>query len=979
VLFCDLVGSTALASRLDLEDYHDVLAAYQRRATDIVQAAGGIIARYEGDGILAYFGYPVANEDDAERAVNSGLELVTSINEGLGLSVTLNVRVGIATGVVVVSDPSLSSAADQPPIVGDTPNLAARLQDLAAPNTVVIASVTQRLVGGFFEYRELGTRDLKGFAHPVPTWQVLGRSAVSSRFEALRSMMPLIGRERELQFLLERWQRAKTGNGGVVIILGEPGMGKSRLKLELLARLAPELPVVRRYYCSPRHKDSMLFPLLAQLQRAAMLDTADTREIKLEKLGLVTADGTPADDFLGLLGELMGIPAIRSAQPDARRMRRVLFEAIRRRLEQIAQQRPVVITVEDIQWLDPSSRALLAKIVPRISRIPVFMILTSRSGEMPSWVNEPHVSMLELDPVDSASSELLTKQIAGQVELPDVALKQIVARADGVPLFIEELTKATLEVASGVEHALVEPTSPLPKTLQAALTARLDRLGSARDVARIAAVIGREFRHDLLHAVLQENARDNLHQMLRQLITAELIAPVTSFPAATFAFRHALIQDAAYASLLRGERKKLHSRVAEVLQLQFRELVEMQPEVLAWHLSRAELFEQAIRAWLGAGTHSGARGAFSEAVAHLTEGLKLVRMLPATSSRARRELELQLALGPAIMATRGYAAAESLAVYSRAAELVTVVGTPREEMDVLLGLYNVHFGRADLNQAMATAVQNLRIAEREHVLEGRAYTLLGQTHAAMGSLAEARGAFEAALGMFARVPELPEALGVFASQHVISWAFLAGVYYALGEPKLAQAAMARSIDRARELRHTMSMALALVTDLLTPIPGGLKADPAQAEEGIRFCQNYGLSNFEAWARFAGGAIEARRGDACKGIATMQSALEAAEAMNSWLFRPIQYATLASAHAKLGRIEEAVALVEQAIKVAAATGERRADAALHRLLGDLLREQGKTRMAQLTLMRGAEIARTQGMRSEEARINKILNALPRLEN
>jgi tetratricopeptide (TPR) repeat protein len=274
---------------------------------------------------------------------------------------------------------------------------------------------------------------------------------------------------------------------------------------------------------------------------------------------------------------------------------------------------------------------------------------------------------------------------------------------------------------------------------------------------------------------------------------------------------------------------------------------------------------------------------------------------------------------------------------------------------------------------MAIAVQNLRLAEAEHVLEGRAYTLLGQTHAAMGSFTEARRAFERALANFEAFPESPEALGVFGSQHVISWAFVAGVYYALGEPELAQTAMARSNDRARELRHTMSMALALVTDLLTPIPGGLKADLAQAEEVIRYCQNYALNNFEAWARFASGAIKARRGDPRTGIETMQSALQAAEAMSSRLFRPVQYATLASAHAKLGQYQEAMALIEKAMRVAAETGEHRADAALHRLLGDLLREQGKAEAAQLALMRGAEIARTQGIRPEQERINKVLNA------
>jgi class 3 adenylate cyclase/tetratricopeptide (TPR) repeat protein len=982
VLFCDLVGSTALGGRLDLEDLRDVLSAYQRRATEIVEAAGGRIARYEGDGVLAYFGYPVANEDDAERAVNAGLELAQSINQGSNVPEKLNVRVGIATGVVVVGDLMLSSVADNPPIVGDTPNLAARLQGLAEPNAVVVAASTQRLVGNLFEYRNLDLHNLNGFAQPVQAWEVIGPSGIASRFEALRSKLPLVGRDIEMEFLMQQWQQAKSGTGRIVIFVGAAGIGKSRLKLELLARLSRELPVVRRYYCSPHHKDSMLFPLLAQLQKAAMFDRADSPEDKLEKLAAIAADGTVSSEVLGLLADLMALPAtnrVRSIRLDPRRKRKVLFEALVRRLEQIAQQRPTIISVEDIHWIDPTSRELLETIVHRVARIPVLMILTSRPGDMPGWVSQPHVSVLELSPVNNRSAELLAKQIPGAVGLADAVLKNIVTRAQGVPLFIEELTKATVENSSveALRNApLLQSIPSVPVTLQATLMARLDRLGSARNIAKTAATLGKEFQFDLLHAVTLEHNAEELQGLLRQLINAQLIVPISSFPSETYAFRHALIQDAAYATLLRQERKELHTRVAKALQNQFPESVAMQPELLAWHLTRAELFELAIGAWLEAGNRAAARAAFLEAVDHFKEGIRLIQFLPESQSRSGRELELQLALGPAMMATRGYAAAEGLGVYSRAQELVSEVGNRREQMEVLLGLFNVHFGRAELEQAMAAARQNFVLAEAEGILEGRAYTLMGQTHAAVGSFAEARSAFERALGIFAKTPEAPESFGVFGSQHVISSAFLSGVYFALGEPDQAQNATAQSIDRARALRHPMSMAVALVTELLTPIPGGMRADAMQAEEVIRFCNENALSNFEVWARFAQGAIKARRGDPREGIRIMRSAIDAAEGMSSRLLRPVQYATVASAHAKLGQIDEALLLVEQAILIAKTTGERRADAALHRLLGELLLASNKYEDGRQALMRALETARTQHANSEESRITTVLETLAR---
>ena len=975
VLFCDLVGSTALSARLDPEDLRDVLAAYQRRATEIVEQAGGLVARYEGDGILAYFGYPVSNEDDAERAVSAGLELAQAINEGSGVSEKLGVRVGIASGIVIIGDLSLSNAADRPPIVGETPNLAARLQSLAEPNTVVIAPSTQRLVGGLFEYRNPRTHDLKGFSQPVQAWQVIGPNVAASRFEALRSKLPLIGREKEIGLLLQRWAQAKSGAGQAVLIVGEPGIGKSRLKLELLSRISQEFPVLRRYYCSPRHKDSMLHPLLAQLQKAAMFDRADSPDEKLNKLEALAAGGAVSSEVLGLLADLMAVPRgkhTKTLRLDARRRRRILFEALGQGLERIAQQKPTIITVEDIHWIDPTSRHLLETIVRRLVHLPVLLVLTSRPDEMPAWLGQPHVSLIEMGPVGDRSAELLVRQIPGADELPIEALRNIVARADGVPLFIEELTKATVEGTRSATSLQAIPTVPV--SLHASLMARLDRLVPARDIARLAAGVGREFPFELLRLLAVDHSEAELQAFLRQLISAELILPVSSYPSATFAFRHALIQDVAYSTLLRQERRELHGRIAEALQVHFPETVAMQPEGLAWHLTRAELLEPAIRYWSDAGDRAAARAAFAEAVDHFTEGIRICQLLPASRERDKSELKLRLSLGPLVMATRGYAAPEGLQVYSRANELVSHIGTARERMEVLLGLYNVHYGRAELDLAMAVAKQNLAVAEGEGILKGRAYTLMGQTYAAIGDFLQAKVAFERAIGIFELEPESPQSFGVFGSQHVISLAFIAGVHFALGEPELAHAATAQSILRARQLRHPMSLALALVTELLTPVPGGLKVDPAQAEEAIRFCSQQGLSNFEIWARFALGAIVARRGNPRDGIKTMRAAIDSAEKMSSRLLRPMQYAAVASAHARVGELDEAYRLLDEALRFAETTGERRADASLHRLYGELLVAAGRHDDGRRALMRALEVARLQGARGEELRVAKSIGVV-----
>ncbi len=984
ILFCDLVGSTALAVRLDPEDLHELLAAYQRRATDIIEAAGGMVARYAGDGILAYFGFPAANEDDAERAVMAGLELTSRINDGNPLAEKFAVRVGIATGIVVVGDLLNSAGADRPFVVGETPNLAARLQELAEPGAVVIASDTQRLVGGLFEYRPLQLHQVKGFAEPITAWQVLGKSELACRFEALRSKRPIVGREAERARLLNLWEKAARGHGQAVIISGEAGIGKSRLALDFIRCVRREFPIVRRYDCSPHHSSSMLHPLLEQLRQTAQVDPADPVETKFDKLEAHLASvGNRSGEVTALIGDLMALPVsdrFKPPQLDARRKLEFLFQSLLRSMETVARQRPMIIFVEDVHWMDPTSRALLDLLIPSVRDLSVFVVVTIRSGSGVDWPTDSHVAAIRLGTLDSRSAEVIVRGIADRDQLSDADVQSIVERAGGIPLFLEELTRAALETddsegaLSCAPHQPVDKSAAVPAALQGSLMSRLDRLGQARQVATVAAALGREFKLDLLRALLPDRSEENLDACLERLVNAELICSTGLRPEATYAFRHALLQDVAYGTLLRSDRRSLHGQIARVLQQRFPEIVAMQPEIVARHFANAGMAESAIDFWLRAGERAASRSAFVEAVQHFSEGIALADAMPESPGRVQRQIDLHLALGPAIMATKGYAASESRKVFLRAEKFVSGAGNVTERMEVLLGLFNVRYGRAEIAEAMATAGEHMALAQAHGVRLARAHTLLGQTHASMGAFVEARRHLERAVELFAQEPENVAELGVFSSHHVVALAYLSGVYSALGEVELAQQAMAQSLEQANTSGHPMSMALAKVTDLLLPLPGGLNPDVQRASEVVRFCKQHGLNNFEMWASFALGATMARCGDLRGGFEMIRAAIDAADAMSSRLLRPIQIACLAGTHAKLGEIGEALSLIVKAIGVAEQTGERQVLAALYRAHGELLCAIGRVGEGKQRLSKALDVARAQQAKSEEQRIEKSIAAL-----
>ena len=678
VMFSDLVGSTALSARLDPEDLREVISAYQKCVAETVRRFGGFVAKYMGDGVLIYFGYPQAHEDDAERAVRVGLEIVAAIT-AMKSSVPIQTRIGIATGLVVVGDLIGSGEAQERGIVGETPNLAARLQGIAEPNGVVIAESTRRLLGNLFEFDDLGAKDLKGIAGMVRTFAPLRASSVESRFEALHTsdLTALVGREEELELLVRRWSKAKTGEGQVVLLSGEAGIGKSRLTAALLKRLATELHTRLRYFCSPQHADSAFHPIIGQMERAAGFAHGDAPKAKLAKLDALLAQTSTTKQDGALFTELLSLPndgryPALDLAPQQRRQR--TLEALTAQLARLASQQPVLMIFEDAHWTDPTSLEAFGRAVDRIKSLPVLLIVTFRPEFNAPWVGLPHVTAQTLNRLGEREAAAIVARLVGNKELPADVMTEIVERTDGIPLFVEEMTKAILEAegegAARRTTAGVPPTAmAVPASLHASLMARLDRLGPAKEVAQIGAAIGREFSHALLAAVVRKPEAE-LNTALDRLIQSGLLFRQGVPPHASYLFKHALVQDAAYGTLLREPRRALHARIAETLESQFAEIAESQPELLARHYTEAGQIEKAAGLWGKAGQRSLERSALVEAAAQLTRALDQIAILPATPSLRREQIKLQVALITPLLHVKGYAAPETKAAVEQARLLI---------------------------------------------------------------------------------------------------------------------------------------------------------------------------------------------------------------------------------------------------------------------------------------------------------------------
>jgi class 3 adenylate cyclase/tetratricopeptide (TPR) repeat protein len=700
---CELIGQARQADGMDLEEWREAVDAFRRCVSQAIARHDGFVARYLGNTVLVLFGYPAAHEHDAERAVRAGLELCAAVRTlRAAVDAPMRCRVGVATGMVIIGDIA-EGGARAPEIVGNTPDLAVQLQASAQPDMVAIDRATRQLVGNLFDCRDLDAIEADGSTEPMRRWQVLGERVVESRFEALRgsALGALVGRDEEIDLLLRRWARAKAGDGQVVLISGEPGIGKSRIAESVLVKLKDEPHARLRYFCSPHHAHSPLHPFVAQLERAAGFEPGSSAQAKLERLAALlkpTARNAPLD--LALIADLLSV-AKDGRYPDLvvspQQKRERTFTALLDQLDGVAACSPVLIVFEDAQWIDPTSLDLLDRTIARVADLSVLLDVTFRSEFQPTWVGQAHVVLLPLRRLGRRDSVGILKSVSGGKALPEALVEQVLAHTDGVPLFIEELTKTVLE--SGLlretadRYELIGPLPPLaiPSTLHASLLARLDRLGSAKKVAQIGAAIGREFSYELVAAVSALPERE-LKGALAKLVDAELLFQRGAPPHANYQFKHALVQDAAYGTLLRQSRRALHARIVETMESQFPEIAESQPELLARHCTEAGLIEKATGLWEKAGQRSLSRPAMAEAAVQLRNALDLLTKLPYSEERDRKELDLLVALGVALAGAKGYGGDELHQTNARAREL-SMRGDTRHLIAVFHGSFLSQLGR----------------------------------------------------------------------------------------------------------------------------------------------------------------------------------------------------------------------------------------------------------------------------------------------
>jgi class 3 adenylate cyclase/predicted ATPase len=980
-MFCDVVGSVALAERLDHESLSDVLTAYQRRATEIVEAAGGIVAQYLGDGILAYFGYPVASEDDAERAIRAGLELVKDIESSAPGFEKLRLRVGIATGMVLVGERVASAGADQPPIVGGTPNLAARLQSIAEPNTIVIAPSTKRLAGGLFEYVDLGPRNLKGFSQPIRVWQVLRESVVASRFEALRSAhMPLIGREEEVELLLRRWARAKRGEGQVVLVTGEAGIGKSHLTLALRERLAADAHTQLIYHGSPSHQDSALYPVISQLVRAAGIEREDSADRKLAKLETVLAPTTENPrEVLSLLAPLLSIPlGPQSAPLDLTPQRRkdLTFRTLLGQLEVHAAQQPVLMLLEDAHWFDPTSLEIFSLVVERITSLPVLMIITARPEFAPPWPSHTHVSTVTLNRLGKHEGGALAFSIAKGKALPPEVLSHILAHTDGVPLFVEELTKTVLESGllndAGDRYVLRGPLPSLaiPSTLHASLLARIDRLAAVKDVVQTAAAIGREFSYSLI-AVVAGLPEQDLRAALAKLVAAELIFQQGLPPDAKYLFKHALVQDAVYASLVRSRRQQIHAQIARALEERFPDVVASEPEMLAHHLTAAGLTERGVLYWKQAGQHASDRSAFVEATRHFNTGIELLKTLPDTPARTQQELALHIGLGAALIVTKGHGSVEVEHAYLKAHALCLQMGETPELAPVLLGLWRCYIARSQLRKSRELGENLLRLSQHndDPALAVVAHYALGNSSLLLAELPEARRHFDDGFSHYApeqrRVP-------VFRSAQdpgVACQSYSALCLWLLGFPDQAHKRGQDALALAHELKHPFSVAYALCCcAFVSQFRRDVRNAREQAEGAVALATEHGFAAWGALATSFRGWAVAMEDKSEKGLVELQQGIAALRAQGAGIWLPFRCTMLAEVFDLLDRTKEGLQSLTEAQTLMDQTEERWWEAEICRLQGTLLLRHSMAPPAEVEtwLRRALDVARRQQARSLELR-------------
>ena len=986
VMFSDLVGSTALSGQMDPEDLRELISAYQTCVAETVRRHGGFVAKYLGDGVLVYFGYPQAHEDDAEQAVRAGLETIAAVT-ALKMLVPLQTRVGIATGLVVVGDLIGSGQAQERGIVGETPNLAARLQGVAEPNMVVIAEGTRKLLGNLFDLEDLGQKELKGIAGATRAFAALRAGSAESRFEALHAsgLTALVGREEETELLLRRWSKAKGGEGQVVLLSGEAGIGKSRLTAALLERLAGEPYTRLRYFCSPQHTDSAFYPIIGQMERAAGLSRDDTAAVRLDKLDALLAQSSASPQDAALFAELLSLPndgrypALNLA-PEQRRQK--TLEAFGSQLEVLSRVRPVLMIFEDAHWTDPTSLEAFGRTVDRIRPLRVLLLATFRPEFVPPWIGRPHVTSLTINRMAERDVDAIIDLVAGNKPIPESVRKDIIERTDGIPLFVEEMTKAVLEAESegSAKHLAASVPSPahaVPASLHASLMARLDRLGSAKDVAQIGAAIGREFSHALLAAVAGKPGAD-LGSALDRLIAAGLLFRQGVPPQATYLFKHALVQDAAYGTLLREARRGLHARIAEVLEGQFTEIAKNQPELLARHCTEAGLTEKAAGLWGKAGQRSLERSALVEAVEQLTRAIGLIAALAPTPALRREEIKLQVALITPLLHVKGYAAPETKAAAERANLLIEqakALGEPLEDplllFSVLYGVWVANYIAFNGDAMRELAAQFLVLAEKQGSVVPLvvAHRMMAVSLLCTGDIVQARVHSDQAAALHNPAEHRPVATRFGQDPGVSILAYRSLGSWLLGYPAASLADVESAVKAAREIGQAATLMFALTHTALTHLVSrNYAAAKGEAEELAAVAGDKGAFFWKAIGTMAQGWVLALTGKASDAADLLTSGFGAFRSTGSTLWMPLHMSCLAIAHRDLDRFDEAWRCIGEATTAIETTGERWYEAEVLRVAGEIamMSPERDTAKAEMFFDRALAVARQQQARSWELR-------------
>jgi class 3 adenylate cyclase/predicted ATPase len=976
-MFCDLVGSTQLSEKLDPEDLQRIIDSYRRECSTAIRRYGGEVARYLGDGVLAFFGWPYAHEDDAPRAVHAALEIVSVVTK-ISESVTLACRVGVCSGPVVVGEIRNSTASWSMDAVGETPNIAARLQTLAEPDTVLISESTRRLVSATFDLQSLGPQALKGITEPVRAYRVLAAKSAGSRFEAAHAgtLTPLVGRSSELRLLLDRWEKVKEGDGQVILLSGIPGVGKSRLLHELKSHVEEEPHILLHHQCSPYHNQSAFHPVIEQIEQAAHLIAREADADKITKLQAYLPRSTNSSiEPLLLIANLLSISTENQQHLSELTPQQIKNRTISTLVEMLlafSVQRPTLCIFEDAHWLDASTLELLELMISRIAHARVLLIVSSRPEFRPTWLAHANVSTHSLTRLSQAEVKTMIRDLLRGGNMPQKLVDQIIEKADGVPLFIEELTSSTLSapLRETLGHTEQPASLRVPETLSDALMERLDRAAPSRRVAQIAAVIGREFSDDLLSAAARIDEED-MQSALSLLEQADIIYRVGISPFVRFAFKHVLLRDAIYDSLLKSKRQQIHADIAAILVHDFPKLVENQPEVLALHYQEASNHQMAIRYWFESGQRALAHSANVEAIANFRKALQLLNALPETPERIKQEIDIQLALGIPLIAVRGYTAAETREAFSRARTLCLRLGDIPEYFQALFGLWGNHWmcGKNDEALRMADEFLSRSRALSDPVLLMVANRVMGSTLLTLGDFQSSASHFEETIRLSTGREERPLYNLYMVGPRAASLLLLSWDLWILGYPDQALSRVSEALASGKDLGHPYTVAFA---HYMTSVVHLLRGDAAHAlesaERSFEMSQEQRFSLYAILSRISRGRAIGELGRLGEARVELTQGIDEARRNGVGFMLPMMDSWLADVHTKTGENEYALSFVERALTNIGDVTGRSWEAELHRQRAQILLalDPSKLREAESHLQKSIEVARGQSAKSLELR-------------